>query len=61
MPGAGQVRGRGVGEGPELGEISPLQNDGPLPDSTTSLIDGSSRATSNASSSAARASVENAL
>ena len=46
---------------PNSARSPPLQNDGPLPASTTSRIDGSRRATSSASSSAARASVENAL
>ena len=46
---------------PNSARSPPLQNDRPLPVSTTSVIDGSRRATSSASSSAARMSVENAL
>lgn len=61
MTGAGQVCTGWVGEGAELGQVSPLQNDGPLPLNTIAVTDGSSRATLNASRSAARASVENAL
>ena len=40
---------------PNSARSPPLQNDGPLPDSTTSVTEGSRRATSSASSSAARA------
>ena len=46
---------------PNSARSPPLQNDSPLPPSTTSVTPGSTRATVKASSSAARASVENAL
>lgn len=50
-----------VGEAAELGEVSPLQNDGPLPLNTIPVTDGSSCATASASSNAARVPVQKAL
>ena len=61
VPGAGECALAGSANVPNSARSPPLQKDGPLPDSTTSSMDGSRRATSSASSSAARASVENAL